>query len=269
MATAVWSGAISFGLVTVPVKLYPATRPKDVRFHLLDADTGARIRHQRVSSATGEEVPYERVVKGYEVAPDRHVVIRPEELEALDPEATHLIDVQDFVTLDSIDPLHYQRAYYLVPDRGGSAAYALLLRAMREAGKVAIARLVLRTKQYLAAIRPVGDALCLETMLFADELVPISELEDLPDPGDVGERELAVARLLIDALSTDFDPTRYHDEYRERVLELIARKAEGQQPPVAPAAHEPAGVRDLLDALKASLAKITQARNPHGDGPTP
>jgi DNA end-binding protein Ku len=260
VVNAVWTGSLSFGLVNVPVKLYPATRPKDVRFHLLDPDTGARIRHLRVSEATGEEVPYERLVKGYEVAPDRHVVLKPEELYALEPEATQTIDVQDFVALDSIDPLHYEHAYYLAPDRGGGKAYALLVRAMREAHKVAIARMVLRTKQYLAAVRPVGDALCLHTMLFADELVATTELEGLVDPGDVGDRELAVARQLIDALATTFEPGKYRDEYRDRVLELIARKAEGGQPAVTAAASEPPGVRDLLAALEASVAQAERAR---------
>src|SRR5713101_1755310 len=195
MPRAIWSGSISFGLVNVPVKLYTAVSPKDVRFHQLEEGTGARIRQKRVSADTGEEVPYERIVKAYEVSPDRYVVITPEELDALDPKATHTIDIEDFVDLDQIDPVHYERAYYLVPDGAGAKAYRLLLAAMTEAKKVGIARMVLRTKQYLVAIRPLGAALCLETMLFPDEVVAVSDLDGLPDPdAEVPERELAMAK---------------------------------------------------------------------------
>jgi Ku protein, prokaryotic len=222
VARSIWSGSISFGLVNVPVKLYTAVSPKDVRFHQLEEGTGARIRQKRVSAETGEEVPYERIVKAYEISPDRYVVITPEELDALDPKATHTIDIEDFVALDQIDPVHYERAYYLVPDGAGAKAYSLLLEAMRESKRVGIARMVMRTKQYLVAIRPLGAALCLETMLFADEVVPQGALDGLPGPEvEVSERELAMARALIDSLSADFEPERYHDEYRERVLELI------------------------------------------------
>jgi DNA end-binding protein Ku len=261
MARAIWSGSVSFGLVNVPVKLYTAVSPKDVRFNQLEEGTGARIRQKRVSAETGEEVPYERIVKGYEISPYRYVVITPEELEALDPKATRSIEIEDFVDLDQIDPVHYERPYYLVPERGATKAYALLLQAMKDANKVAIARMVLRTKQYLAAIRPMGDVLCLETLLFSDEVVPTEDLEGLPDSDvEISERELKMARQLIESLSTDFEPEKYHDEYRERVLALIEQKAEGQEIVAQPAAEEPTQVVDLMAALEASLAAAKDRR---------
>lgn len=255
MPRAIWSGSISFGLVNVPVKLYSAISPKDVRFNQLEEGTGARIRQKRVSAETGEEVPYERIVKGYEISPERYVIITPDELESLDPKATRAIDIEDFVELDQIDPVHYERPYYLVPEKGAAKAYALLLQAMKESNKVAIARMVLRTKQYLAAIRPKGDILCLETMLFADEVVDESELDGLPSEDvEVSERELKMARQLIESLSTDFEPEKYHDEYREQVLALIEAKAEGAEIVTQAATEEPAQVVDLMAALEASLA---------------
>ncbi|MDQ3945007.1 MAG: Ku protein [Actinomycetota bacterium] len=269
MPRAIWSGSISFGLVNVPVKLYSAISPKDVRFNQLEEGTNARIRQKRVSAETGEEVPYERIVKGYEISPDRYVVITPEELEALDPKATRAIDIEDFVEYDQIDPVHYERPYYLVPEKGAAKAYALLLQAMKESNKVAIARMVLRTKQYLAAIRPKGDVLCLETMLFADEVVSDSELDGLPgDDVEVSERELKMARQLIESLSTDFEPEKYRDEYREQVLALIEAKAEGQEIVAQPATEEPTQVVDLMAALEASLA-AARANKESGAGDVP
>ena len=261
MPRAIWSGSISFGLVNVPVKLFTAVQPKDVRFNQLEAGTNARIKQKRVSSQTGEEVSYENIVKGYEIAPDRYVVITPEELEALDPKATHSIDIEDFVDLDQIDPIFFERPYYLVPESGGTKAYALLRDAMRDSGKVGIARLVLRTKQYLAAIRPLGDALVLETLLYGDEVVDQDALE-LPAEGEVevSDRELKIARQLIESLTDDFDPEKYRDEYRDRVLELIERKAEGQEVVLQEAAaEETAEVVDLMAALEASLDAVRKA----------
>ena len=261
MPRPIWSGAISFGLVNVPVKLYSATSSKDVRFHQLDGKSKSRIKQKRVSMATGEEVPYEDIVKAYEIAPDNYVTITPEELEALDPKATKTIDIEDFVDLDQIDPVYYERPYYLVPDKGGQKAYALLRNAMRETNKVGIARVVLRTKQYLAAIRPKDDALVMETMLFADEVNPLDEL-DLPGPDvDVTEREEKMARSLIDSLTTDFEPSKYRDEYRERVLKLIEQKASGQEIVVEDAAEEAPRVVDLMAALEASLAAVKSGKS--------
>ena len=259
MPRAIWSGSISFGLVNVPVKLFTAVQPKDVRFNQLEGSTGARIKQKRVSSQTGDEVSYDDIVKGYEVAPDRYVIITPEELEALDPKATHSIDIEDFVDLDQIDPIFFERPYYLVPEAGGTKAYALLRDAMRDSGKVGIARLVLQTKQYLAAIRPLGDALVLETLLYGDEVVNPDDL-DLPgDDVEASDRELKIARQLIESLTDDFDPDKYRDEYRDRVLELIERKAEGQEVVLQPAAAEEATeVVDLMAALEASLDAVRE-----------
>jgi len=257
----IWSGAISFGLVNVPVKVFSATSSKDVRFHQLDGRSNARIKQKRVSANTGEEVPFEDIIKAYEIAPDNYVTITPEELEALDPKATKTIDIEDFVDLDQIDPVYYERPYYLVPDKGGQKAYALLRNAMRETNKVGIARVVLRTKQYLAAIRPKDDALVMETMLFADEVNPLDEL-DLPGPDvDVTEREEKMARSLIDSLTTDFEPDKYRDEYRERVLALIEQKASGQEIVVEESAEEAPRVVDLMAALEASLAAVKSGRS--------
>ena len=256
MPRPIWSGAISFGLVNVPVKLVGAVSPKDVRFNQLEAGTNARIKQKRVSAETGEEVPFDQIVKGYEISPDNYVVIEPQELEALDPKATRSIEIEDFVDLDQIDPLYFERPYYLVPDKGGAKAYALLLEAMKESQKVGIARLVLRTKQYLAAIRPLGDALVLETLLYPDEVTLPDEIEGLPrDDVEIQDRELKIARQLIESLSTEFEPEHYRDEYREKVLELIEQKAEGKQIVTQPATEEPTKVVDLMAALEASLAQ--------------
>jgi DNA end-binding protein Ku len=253
-----WSGAISFGLVNVPVKLYSAVSRKTVRFNQLNAETGNRIQQKRVDPETGEEVSFEQIVKGYELTKDRYVVITPDELDALDPEKTRTVDIEDFVDLDEIDPVYYDHPYYLVPDKGAAKAYGLLLGAMKEANKVAIARVVLRSKEQLVAIRPAGDVLMMETMLFHDEVVPAHDIEDLPEGKElnVTDRELKMAQQLIDSLSSEFDPTSYRDEYREKVLELIEMKASGQEIAVQPEAPEPAKVPDLMAALEASLAAV-------------
>ena len=258
MPRAIWSGAISFGLVNVPVKLYSAVNRKTVRFHQLNQETGVRIQQKRVDPTTGDEVSYENVVKGYELSPDRYVVITPEELEALDPEKTRTIDITDFVDLADIDPIFFDHPYYLAPGTGGGRAYELLRRAMEEAGKVAIGRVVIRSKESLVAIRASGPALVMETMLFADEIVDSESLDEIPveEDGKAGKRELEMAQQLIDSLSADFEPERYHDEYRERVLDLIERKAAGEEIAVQPAPEEPARAPDLMAALEASLDAV-------------
>jgi len=253
-----WSGAISFGLVNVPVKLYSAVSKKTVRFNQLNAETGNRIQQKRVDPETGEEVGYDQIVKGYELTKDRYVVITPDELESLDPEKTRTVDIEDFVDLDEIDPVYYDHPYYLVPDKGATKAYGILLGAMKQANKVAIARVVLRSKEQLVAIRPSGDVLMMETMLFHDEVVPAHDIDDLPEGKELKatDRELKMAQQLIDSLSSEFDPTSYRDEYREKVLELIEMKASGQEIAVQPEAPEPAKVPDLMAALEASLAAV-------------
>jgi DNA end-binding protein Ku len=254
MPRAIWSGAISFGLVNVPIKLFTATSQKDVRFHQLHDKDGARIQQKRVCSKDGEEVPLESIVKGYEVSRDRYVVITPEELESLDPKASRTVDIQEFVDLDEIDPVYFDATYYMVPDKGAAKAYALLLEAMRASKKVAIARVVLRQKQHLVALRPLNNALSMETMLYHDEVVGTDTLEGLPDDVEVTDRELKMAQQLIDSLADAFKPERYRDDYRERVLDMIERKAEGQELVVAEEEPEQAPVVDLMAALEASLA---------------
>ncbi|MGH2926741.1 MAG: Ku protein [Solirubrobacteraceae bacterium] len=258
MARAIWSGAISFGLVNVPVKLFSATSPKTVRFHQISAKTGARIRQKRVDQSTGDEVPFEEIVKGYELTPDRYVLIEPDELEALDPKVTKTIDIEEFVEIVDIDPIYYDHSYYLAPATGGAKAYRLLLEAMREAGKVAVGRIVIRSKQQLCALRPIGDAMALSTMLFGDEVLAPDRLDELDALADVEAtpRELKMAQQLIDSLSADFDPSRFKDEYRERVLDLIERKAAGEEIAVLPEAEEVTPAPDLMAALEASLAEV-------------
>src|SRR5215211_6743517 len=248
MARSIWSGAISFGLVNVPVKLYSAVSRKTVRFHQLNAETGHRIAQKRVDSVTGDEVAYEQIVKGFELTKERFVVVTPEELDSIAPEKTRAIDIEDFV----------DHPYYLVPDKGAAKAYGLLLEAMRESGKVAIARVVLRSKEQLVAIRPAGDVLTMETMIFHDEVVPTDDLDEVPDTKELktSDRELKMAQQLINSLSSDFEPSKYHDEYREKVLDLIERKAEGEEIAIQPQADEPAKVPDLMAALEASLAAV-------------
>ena len=260
MARSMWSGAISFGLVNVPIKLYSAVSKKTVRFHQLNGTTGNRIQQKRVDPETGDEVNYEDIVKGYELTRDHYVLITPEELETLDPEKSRSIDIEDFVDESEIDPIYYDHPYYLVPDKGAAKAYGLLLNAMADADKVAIARVVIRSKEQLVAIRPHrdGDLLVMETMVFADEVVGTEELDGLPDAKElkVSERELKMARQLIESLTDEFDPGKYKDEYREKVLQLIERKAEGEEIAVQPEAPEPAKVPDLMAALEASLAAV-------------
>jgi DNA end-binding protein Ku len=311
VAKAIWSGSLSFGLVNIPVKLYPATAPRDVRFHQFQAGTGRRIRYQRMpdpgstphlegseaermgrlggeessappdpellrtgqrfggrDEASGEPppspVPYEDVVKGYEVAPDRYVMITPDELGALRPEADHSISIEEFVDLSEIDPIYFEKSYYVAPGRGPSAErpYGLLLRAMAGAGRVGIGRFVLRTKEYLAAIRPMNDVLVLETLFFADEVRSTSEV-GLSAPLDVPERELKMAESLIAMLVTEWDPARYQDTYRQRVLQLLERKA-GERGVILEEHEEraPSRIPDLMEALRASVEAAKKDRAP-------
>jgi DNA end-binding protein Ku len=265
MARAIWSGSISFGLVNIPVKLYSAVSRQTVRFHQLDASDGTRIRQKRVRPDGGEEVPFENIVKGYEIAPDRYVTVTPEELEALEPRKTRTIEIEDFVDLQEIDPIFYDHPYYLVPDKGAIKPYFLLLEAMKESGKVAIARVVIRSKEQLVAIRPAGHVLTMETMLFADEVVPPEKLDDLPEErAKTSKRERDMARQLIDSLAGEFDPGKYRDEYRDRVLDLIERKSQGEEIVVQEPEEEPAEVPDLMAALEASIAGAK--RQSPGDG---
>jgi DNA end-binding protein Ku len=258
MPRSIWTGAISFGLVSVPVKLYSAVATKSVRFHQLHAVDGVRIQQKRVCPADGEEVAYEDLVKGYEIAPDRYVVIDPDELAALEPKKTKSIEIEDFVDLADIDPIFYDHPYYLVPGTGGAKPYRLLLDAMREEQKVAIARVVIRSKEQLVALRPMGDVIAMATMNFADEIIDSDRLDELPgEEIQTTDRELAIARQLVDSLAGPFEPEKYHDTYREAVLELIERKAQGEEITIQPPAEEPGpAAPDLMSALQASLDQV-------------
>jgi len=254
-----WTGTISFGLVTVPVKMYSAVDRKTVRFHQLSGKSGVRVAQKRVDPSTGEEVAYADLVKGYELAPDRYVVIEPGELEALEPKKTKTIEIEEFVDLSQIDPVYYDHPYYLAPGPGGSKPYRLLLEAMRETNKVAIARVVIRSKEQLVAIRPMGDALGMATMLFADEVLPPDRLDEVAEAAEVKTtaRELDIAKQLVDSLAGDFVPEQFRDTHREQVLELIERKAQGKAIAVQPAPEEVAApAPDLMSALKASLDAV-------------
>jgi DNA end-binding protein Ku len=265
MPRSMWTGTISFGLVTVPVKLYSALNRKTVRFHQLSGKTGVRVAQKRVDPQTGEEVPYEEIVKGYELAPDRYVVIESAELDALEPKKTKTIEIEDFVELVRIDPIYYEHPYYLAPGPGGAKPYRLLLDAMQETGKVAIARVVMRSKEQLVAIRPMGAVLGMATMLFADEILPPERLDELADSAEVKttKRELDIAIQLVESLAGDFEPDKYRDTYREQVLALIERKAQGEEIAVQPPPEElRAPVPDLMSALQASLDAVRA----QGDG---
>jgi DNA end-binding protein Ku len=264
MPRAIWSGSISFGLVNIPVKLYSAVSRKTVHFNQLDARTNTRIKQKRVSTEDGAEVPYEQIVKGYELASGSYVVVTDEELAALDPKAQRTIDVDEFVDLADIDPIFYDSAYYLAPDQAAKP-YALLAEAMEQSGKVGIAHFVMRTKQYLAAVRPKDGLLLLSTMVYADEVNAAAEIPELSELEDVEipDRELDMARQLIDSLSTDFEPDKFEDDYRNAVLDLIERKAAGEEVVAPAAAMEPDKVIDLMAALEASVAAAKQSRGRH------
>ncbi len=260
MARAIWTGSVNFGLLNVPVKLYSAVARRGIALREIREADGVRIRHRRVAEGTEEEVPYENIVKAFEISPDRFVPLTKEELSGLDPEKSRSIEVIDFVDLDEIDPIYFDSPYYLGPAEGAEKAYSLLSQAMEEAGKVAIARFVFRNKEHLAAIRPTDGALTLTTMRFADEVVSPSELEDVipAEQPEIGKREVEMAEQLIDSLTRDFDPTAYRDEYREKLLALIERKAEGKDVLTAPSATapEPTKAPDLMAALEESIAAV-------------
>ncbi len=266
MPRAIWSGAISFGLVSIPVKLYSAVSRQTVRFNQLDGRTNARVKQKRVSALDGEEVPYEEIVKGYEISKDSYVVVSDDELASLSPKASRTIDISDFVQQSEIDPIFYDSAYYLVPDELARKSYALLAEAMEESGHVAIANFVMRTKQYLAAVRPVDGKLMLSTMIYHDEAVDASEIPGLAelDEIEINDAERTMADQLIESLITEFEPERYEDNFRVQVKELIEKKAAGEITTVeASSAAEDAGVVDLLAALEASVSAAKEARKRH------
>lgn len=296
MAQAVWAGTISFGLVSVPVRLYPAVRRKDVRFHELDRLTGQRVHHQRVRPPLADEPPAytgaaeqvvwplvaepppgaastrrpaapppagstvsaEEVVRGFEVAPNRYVAVDRAELAALQPERTGTIDIEQFVEVDAVDPLYFEASYYVVPGRDHARSFGLLVEAMHQTKRMALGWIVLRRKRHLAALRPQGSLLLLTTMLFGDEIVPRAELEP-PLPADLTSKEKEMAALLVNTLSGPFEPERYRDEYREQVLALIQGRAASAKP-ADPGPTSPA-VADLMAALRASVERARKQRS--------
>jgi DNA end-binding protein Ku len=266
MARAIWSGAISFGLVSIPVKLFNAVSRKSVSFNQLDARTGSRVRQKLVSSSDGEEVPREQVVKGYHLGGDKYVEMSEDDFALVMPKAQRTIELEEFVDLDDIDPVFYDSAYYLVPEKAAVKPYALLAQAMEQAQKVGIARFVMRSKEYVAAIRPTDSRLALSTMIYADELNTLEDVPELDAAASVklSDKEVAMARQLVESLSAEFEPEKYHDTYREQLLGLIERKADGEVTE-APEAAEPEDNRvvDLLAALEASVAAAKDARGRH------
>jgi DNA end-binding protein Ku len=259
MARAIWSGTISFGLLNVPVKLYSAVARRNIALREIRDSDSARIKHRRVAEGTDEEVPYENIVKAYELSPGQYVPLSKDEMSALAPEKTRAIDVQDFVDIEEIDPMYFDSPYYLGPADGAEKAYSLLASAMESSGKAAIARFVFRNKEHLSAIRASDGVLTLTTMRFHDEVVPPGDLDDaLPDKKPkVAKKERQMAEQLIDSLSTEFEPNSYRDEYREQLLGLIERKAEGKEI-VAPEAEAPKETKapDLMAALEESIAAV-------------
>ena len=243
---------MSFGLVNVPVKVVTAVSQKEVRFNQIHEKDGGRVEMKRHCTAGDHEVPYEEIVKGYKLGGDEYVTITKEELAQLSPTKSETIDIVDFVDIAEIDPIYFEKPYYLIPDKGGAKAYRLLHEAMEKSGRVAIARFVMRSREHLVAVRPLSKALAMSTMNYHDEVVDIDALEGIPAETKVPQRELDMAQKLIDALTTSFDPEKYTDEYREQVLALIEAKAEGKEV-VAPPTPKPAKAKDLVAALEASL----------------
>jgi DNA end-binding protein Ku len=314
MVRSVWSGTLSFGLVAIPVRLIPATEPKDIRFHLVDAESGRRVRYRRVledeqvvthptthptagdgpdedegtsappprigsgsradpaeeDPAAEDDVPFDSLARGYEVEPGAMVTLTPEELRAARPAPSHTIEIEDFVELEQIDPVYFEKSYVVAPQAGGTAErpYALLLRALEEAGRVGIGRFVLRTRPHLVAVRPRAGALGLETLFFGDEVRAPSQIVSGVDTVEIGERELAMAQQLLGMLATEWDPARYTDTYREELRSLIARKTPTREDEPLPVASDgPSAAERLMDALRASVERA--GRRPEDPGEDP
>jgi DNA end-binding protein Ku len=266
MAHAIWSGAINFGLVTIPVKLYSAVRGNDLKFNFLHKKDDGRIFNERHCSVCGEKVEYADLVRGYEYEKGRYVTVSEDDLKAVRPEATQSVQIVEFVQLDQIDPMYFDTPYYLEPEKKGRHAYALLRDALKDAGKVAIARVVIRSREHLAAVKPNGEALVLELMHFSEELVEAGGF-DFPALNEhVAEAEKKVAKMLIDTMSAEkFDPENFHDKYREDVLAMIEARANGETVE-APAVSRPAAtnVVNLMDVLQRSLEQTKARRTAKG-----
>jgi DNA end-binding protein Ku len=264
MPRTIWKGSLSFGLVNVPIGVYPATQDKSIHFNQFERDTSDRIRYKKVNERTGKEVEGSNIVKGVDLGGGEYVILSDEELASAEPQRSRYIEITDFVSLDDIDPVYYNTTYYLAPEgEAATKAYSLLRQAMQESGKVAIATFVMRNKEYLVAIRPEADVLALETMYFHDEVrSPVNELPNLPGTDEASDQELKMANLLIGSMESDWEPERYHDTHRAKVEALIEEKAQGRTIEVvkeAPATK----VIDLMEALSASIkAKSGAAPRP-------
>ena len=268
MARTIWKGALSFGLVNIPVGLYPATSDKSIHFNQFEEGTSDRIRYKKVNERTGEEVAQDQIVRGFDLGGGEYVIMTDEELESAEPKKSRQVEITDFVDQQDIDPVYFRSSYYLAPEGAGAdKAYALLRQAMAESDRVAIATLVMRNKEYLVAIRPEGDALALHTMYFSDEVrQPGQDLPELPEENEVSDRELSMAQLLIESMQNDWDPARYHDTHREKVEALIEEKRQGHEIVLQAPPEQPAKVVDLMVALNASIAAAagTGAKAPTG-----
>jgi DNA end-binding protein Ku len=257
MARAIWSGTISFGLVSVPVRMFTATESKELRFHFLTKGDLQPIGYDKVRKDTGEHVDPDDIVRGFEVEKGRYVELTEEDIDRLDIELTHSIDICDFVDIDQIDPIYFRKAYYLQPDQGAEKPYRLLLAALEETGKVAIAKVVIRNKQHLACLRPWEGTILLETMYFADE---IRQPESVDGKGDLRKPEVEMARTLVENLSADFDPEKYDDTYRKELLALLQEKAETGEISAPREEGEEGEVVDLMAALRESVERTKKQR---------
>ncbi|HEY4184619.1 MAG TPA: Ku protein [Polyangia bacterium] len=266
MARSLWNGSISFGLVNIPINLISATEPHRVGFHEFEQGTKNRIHYRRVAGSSDREVPWEKIEKGFEVAKDRYVVLTDEEIEAAEPQKSHTVDIERFVPLAEIDPVNWDKTYYVAPDSEAAAkAYGLLRQAMQQQSRVAIGRFVMRTKEYVVCVRPLENILALQTMYFPDEVRSTKDLALVPHKANVGKQELALASQLIDAMAGHWDPSAYEDTFKQRVMELVHKKDKGEEIAVTPPTAEKGKVVDLMEALKATLAgaksgKATPAR---------
>jgi DNA end-binding protein Ku len=258
----IWSGTISFGLVNIPVKLFTAVREQRLSFHMLHDQDNVRLRRKMVCPADNKEIHPEHIVKGYEVHKDQYVIVRPEDLENCGAKSTKTIEITDFVDLGDIDPVYYDRPYYVLPQAASAKSYGLLHEAMSRTKKVGVSKVVMHEKEYLAALRPLEDIICLHTMHFGNEVVESGKL-DAPAGHKVNERELKVAEQLIDSLATSFDPAKYHDQYNECVVAMSEKKVHGQKVVTQPLVEaKPAKAHDLMAALEASLAEARSHSKP-------
>ena len=261
MARTIWKGSLNFGLVNVPVGLYPATQDKAIHFNQLEEGTSDRIRYKKVNERTGKEVEARKIVKGFDLGGGEYVILTDDELAAAEPERSRMIEITDFVDLDEIDPVYYRSTYYLAPEgEAAGKAYALLRQVMRESNKVAIGTLVMRNKEYPVAIRPDDEVLKLETMYFSDEIrSPTKELPDLPGSSELSEREVAMAKLLLESMESEWDPSRYHDTHRQKVEELVEAKRQGDEIVVGSTEVKATNVADLMEVLSASIESVKAA----------